>query len=145
MRSFFDTSVLIPVFAKDHIHHNASKAAFLQASGGERSCSAHTLAEFYSTFTRLPGKHRLDSNEVLLFIGDLLEQLSIVALTAEEYVAAIQEAAGAGVSGGTIYDALLVRCAIKARADVIYTWNVRHFQQFPEIISCVKAPSEFGC
>jgi predicted nucleic acid-binding protein len=32
--------------------------------------------------------------------------------------------------GGTIYDALLVHCAFKAKAEIIYTWNVKHYGQF---------------
>jgi hypothetical protein len=29
--------------------------------------------------------------------------------------------------GGGIYDAMLAHCAIKAKADAIYTWNARHY------------------
>jgi predicted nucleic acid-binding protein len=88
----------------------------------------------------LPGKFSADSNDVLVSIGEILERVSIVALTAEEYLLAIQAAARDGVTGATIYDALLVRCAMKAQADVIYTWNMKHFQQFPEIRSRVRTP-----
>jgi predicted nucleic acid-binding protein len=76
-------------------------------------------------------------------IGDILERLSIVTLTADEYVLAIQDAASDGVVGATIYDALLARCAIKAQADVIYTWNLRHFERFPEMRSRVRTPGGF--
>ncbi|HEY4951012.1 MAG TPA: PIN domain-containing protein [Candidatus Acidoferrales bacterium] len=140
MRLFFDTSVLIPVYAGEHEHHLASKAAFLQGSHEDRSCSAHTLAEFYSTVTRLPNRHRVDGDKALLFIDNILEHLSVVALTGEEYVSFIQTAARDAIVGGTIYDALLARCAIKAQADVIYTWNPKHFEQFPEISSRVRTP-----
>jgi predicted nucleic acid-binding protein len=140
VRLFFDTSVLIPVYAGEHEHHAASKAAFLRESREERSCSAHSLAEFYSTLTRLPNRHRVDGDKALLFIGDILEHLSVVALTGEEYVSFIQSAARDGIVGGTIYDALLTRCAIKAQADVVYTWKLKHFQQFPEIRSRVRTP-----
>jgi predicted nucleic acid-binding protein len=73
-------------------------------------------------------------------IGEILERVSIVALTADEYVLAIRDAARDGVTGATSYDALLARCAIKSQADVIYTWNLKHFQQFPEIRSRVRTP-----
>jgi predicted nucleic acid-binding protein len=53
----------------------------------------------------------------------------------------MKEAAAANIAGGTIYDALLARCAMKAGAEVIYTWNVRHFQQFSaEISERVRTP-----
>ena len=140
MKLFFDTSVLVPVFLAKHMHHSASKAAFRQGRREDRSCGAHSLTEFYSTLTRLPGKFSADRDDVLISIGEILESVSIVALTAEEYVSAIQDAARDGVGGATIYDALLVRCAIKAQADVVYTWNLKHFQQFPEIRSRVRTP-----
>ena len=140
MKLFFDTSVLVPVFLAKHMHHTASKAAFQQGRREDRSCGAHSLAEFYSTFTGFPNRFSADRNDVLLSIGNILEHLSIVALTTDEYVLAIQEAARDGVAGATIYDALLARCATKAQADVIYTWNVKHFQQFPEIRSRVRTP-----
>jgi len=140
VKLFFDTSVLVPVFLAKHMHHTASKAAFQQGRREDRSCGAHSLAEFYATFTRFPNKLSADSNDVLVSIGEILERVSIVALTAEEYVLAIQEGARDGVAGATIYDALLARCAMKAQADVIYTWNVKHFQQFPEIRSRVRTP-----
>ena len=43
--------------------------------------------------------------------------------------------------GWRIYDALLLQCALKAKADVIYTWNLKHFQQLaPNIASTIKTP-----
>ena len=141
MKLFFDTSVLVPVFLAKHMHHAASKAAFQQGRREDRSCGAHSLAEFYATFTRLSEQvQRLDGNEVLVMIGEILERLSVVALTSDEYASTIQDAARDGVAGATICDALLARCAMKARADVIYTWNLKHFQQFPEIRSRVRTP-----
>ena len=140
MKLFFDTSVLVPVFLTKHVHHPASKAAFQQGRREDRSCGAHSLAEFYATFTGFTNKFSADSDDVLVSIGEILERVSIVALTADEYVLAIQDAARDGVTGATIYDALLARSAIKAQADVIYTWNLKHFQQFPEIRSRVRTP-----
>ncbi len=141
MKSFFDTSVLIPTFLEEHQHHEASLEVFLKASKEHGSCAAHSLAEVYSTITRLPRKQRLSGEQVLLFLEHIRERLRLVTLDAEEYFATLEEAAAAGVVGGTVYDALLARCALKARADILYTWDVRHFQQFgPEITRLVKTP-----
>jgi predicted nucleic acid-binding protein len=39
------------------------------------------------------------------------------------------------------YDALLAQCALKAKADAIYTLNAKHFlRPSPEIGSLVKTP-----
>ena len=141
MSAFFDTSVLIPVFIEDHEHHERSLKAFLGADKTRDYCAAHSLAEVYATMTRLPGRHRLSGEQVLLFLENIRERLALVALSGAECHAAIQEAAEAGIVGGTIYDALIARCALKAKADAVYTWNIRHFEQFgPAIAGRLKTP-----
>jgi predicted nucleic acid-binding protein len=44
MRGFFDTSVLVPVFYGDHVHHQASRALFIQFDKSTGCCGAHSLA-----------------------------------------------------------------------------------------------------
>ena len=121
MRSFFDTSVLVPVFLEEHGHHEASLRAFLKASRQQDCCAAHSLAEVYSTLTRLPGKQRLSGEQVSLFLENIRERLATIALDSGDYTRALQEAALAGIVGGTIYDALIARCALKAKAGILYT------------------------
>lgn len=141
MKWFFDTSVLIPAFIEDHEHHEASLSAFLEADRRSSCCAAHSLAEVYSTLTRLPGRHRLSGEQVLLFLENIRERLTLVTLDPEEYFAAVEEAAAAGIVGGAVYDALLARCALKTHAETIYTWNVKHFQRInSEIARRVKTP-----
>ena len=141
MKWFFDTSVLIPAFLEDHEHHEASLSAFHEADRQSSCCAAHSLAEVYSTLTRLPGRHRLSGEQVLLFLENIRERLTLVTLDPEEYFAAVEEAAAAGIVGGAVYDALLARCALKTHAETIYTWNVKHFQRInSEIARRVKTP-----
>lgn len=130
MKAFFDTSVLIPVFYGDHLQHAASMECFLRFHKKQACCGAHSLAEVYSSLTRMPGKHRISGEQAMLFLSDIRERLTVVSLDAEEYFRAIEGASAAGAVGGTIYDALLVNCALKAKAEIIYTWNVKHYGQF---------------
>lgn len=141
MKAFFDTSVLLPCLQGDHIHHAASLQAFISVNAREGSCAAHSLAELYANATRLPGKNRVKPEQVLLFLGDVRERLSIVGLTPDEYYATLKDAAGVGLMGATIDDALLGACALKSEAEIIYTWNLRHFQQLsPEITQRLRTP-----
>jgi predicted nucleic acid-binding protein len=78
----------------------------------------------------MPGRHRVSSEQVLLFLESIRERLTLITLTGDEYHATIKEAGEAGIFGGAIYDALIARCALKAKAEAIYTWNMRHFEQF---------------
>lgn len=129
MKYFFDTSVLIPVFLEDHEHHEASFDAFVAADRKQGCCAAHSLAELYSAITRLPTRPRLSGEQVALFLESIEQRLTVIALDSQEYFSTIREAAAVGIVGGTLYDALLARCALKAHAETIYTWNVQHFQR----------------
>ena len=53
----------------------------------------------------------------------------------------LTNAGAAGISGGAIYDALIAQCALKAKAQFLYTWNVKHFTRLgPEIANRVREP-----
>jgi len=127
MRWLADTSVLVPVFLPGHIHHQRSFQLFSQATVKSAFCAAHSIAEVYATMTRLPGKQRTSSQQALTFVEMIEKRFSFVALDAEDYLATVREAGVLGIVGGTSYDALIAACAVKARADVLYTWNLGHF------------------
>ena len=129
MNTFFDTSVLVPVFYGDHQHHQSSLALFIAAHPATACCGAHSLAEVYSTLTGMPGKYRVTADQAMLFLGTIQERLGIVALDAEEYAAALASWSRLGIVGGNIYDALLASCALKSRAATIYSWNLRHYSR----------------
>ena len=77
----------------------------------------------------------------MLFLTDIKSRLTLIALTPDETFAAISEYSAMGVVGGAIYDALIARCALKARAEKIFTWNVRHFRQFgPDVEKKLRTP-----
>ena len=141
MKGFFDTSVLVAVFYGDHVHHRASLDLFIQFDKLTGCCGAHSLAEVYSTLTRMPGKHRISAEQAMLFIGNILERLTLVALTGQEYGEALLTSSALGIVGGGIYDALLAHCALKARAETIYTWNTRHYLLCPpEVTQRLRMP-----
>jgi predicted nucleic acid-binding protein len=127
MKGFLDTSVLVAVFYGDHVHHEATLDLFISFEKSTGCCGAHSLAEVYSTLTRMPGRHRISGEQAMLFIGSIQERLSIVALSGDEYAKALERSAANGIVGGGIYDAMLAHCAIKAQAEIIYSWNARHY------------------
>jgi hypothetical protein len=80
-------------------------------------------------------------DQALLFIESIEERIEIISLDGTEYLSMIRAGAAAGIMGGTIYDSLIGRCAIKANAARIYTWNAVHFQRLgPEIAGRVNTP-----
>ena len=141
MKGFCDSSVLVPVFYGDHVHHKASLDLFIQFDKSTGCCGAHSLAEVYSTLTRMPGKHRISAEQAMLFIGSVRDRLSIIALSGDEYVDALQASATLGIVAGGIYDAMLAHCAIKGKAEAIYTWNARHYSLCgPEVVGRLRTP-----
>ena len=141
MRIFFDTSVLVAAALLRHEHHEPSILAFSRASRSSAFCAGHNLAEVYSTLTRYPGKERLSPEQALLALNVVEDRLEIVALDAGEYRAAIRQLAVQGIVGATVYDGLIAACAVKARAEVLYTWNTQHFLRLgPEISRMVRTP-----
>ena len=141
MKAFFDTSVLVPVFYGDHPHHEASIEVFLKFGRRHACCGAHSLAEVYASLTRMPGKHRISGEQAMLFLASIRERLAVIALDDEEYFKAVETFAALGVVGGAIYDALLAGCALKAKAETIYTWNLRHYEQFgPKVSERLRTP-----
>jgi predicted nucleic acid-binding protein len=89
----------------------------------------------------MPFPQRRNASQAMLFVEDVHTRLTLVALTSDEYFAAISEYSAMGVAGGAIYDALIAQCALKAKAQSIYTWNVRHFRQFgPDVEKKLRTP-----
>jgi predicted nucleic acid-binding protein len=141
MKEFFDTSVLVPSFWSEHIHHRASIQRLTAAQKNHSACGVHSLAEVYAVMTALPVKPLIPPEQAVLFIEEICERLTVVALSAEEYPAVIQSVAAAGFSGGRIYDALLLACAAKCKAEIIYTWNLKHFQALaPHAAAKIRTP-----
>jgi len=141
VKRFFDTSVLVAAVLEEHEHHERSFAALSTATPSSACCAAHNLAEAYATLTRYPGKQRLSPDQALLAIEVFEDRLAVVALETREYLAAIRRFATLGITGGTIYDGLIAACALKAKADVLYTWNVGHFLQLgDEVARKVRTP-----
>jgi len=141
VKYFFDTSVLVAAISVDHVHHATSQAVYLSAAKNHSSCAAHSLAELYATLTRLPGKRRMSGEQALLCVEETRTRLTTVTLEESEYCSVINDSAREGIIGGTIYDALIARCALKVKATTIYTWNLAHFRRLGgEIAKRVQTP-----
>ncbi len=141
MSIFFDTSVLIAVFWGGHPGHTESMEIFRQATRDDAFCGIHSLAEVYSNLTAMPLRPTTAPERALLAIEEVRRRCSVVELTEEEYVATIERTAQRGFKSGIIYDALLLRCARKVQADVIYTWDTKHFRFIePELADRIRTP-----
>ncbi|MCW5977312.1 MAG: PIN domain-containing protein [Bryobacteraceae bacterium] len=141
MKDFLDTSVLVAAFYVDHPSHQPSFDLFIRCNKIEACCAMHSLAEVYATLTGMPAPRRAGGDQALLFISNIRERLTLVALDEQEYSYALESSAAAGLHGGAIYDAVLGHCALKAGAETVYTWNTKDFLRLPQAIAArVKRP-----
>jgi predicted nucleic acid-binding protein len=141
VKEFFDTSVLIAAFWRGHPHHEASLKLVSAAKKRKSACAVHTLAEVYATMTALPVKDVIPPEQALLFVEETRDRCTIVSLDEDEYFRTIEQAAARGFVSGRIYDALLLQCAAKVKAETIYTWNLKHFRTIrPDVAGRMRTP-----
>ena len=141
MKEFLDTSVLIAAFWGGHVQHAPSIKLLASADKKRSACGIHTLAEVYAVMTALPVKPAIPPEQVMLFVEEIRKRLTMVSLDEDEYFEAIGNAAQRGFTSGRVYDALLLRCAAKAKAQTIFTWNLKHFRAIaPELGDRMQAP-----
>jgi predicted nucleic acid-binding protein len=145
MRVFFDTSVLIAAVLEQHRDHARAFPALERVQQGTDTgfIAAHSLAEMYAMLTKAPAPFRHAPEHALLSIEEnILDYFNLADVSAGDYPALLREAALSGVQGGTIYDALLLKCASKVKVDQIFTFNLRHFQAVAsrELAAIISAP-----
>lgn len=131
MKVFLDTNVLVSAVIKQHADHERSFVVLERVLAGkdEGSVSAHSLAEMYAVMTKLPAPYRHTPEQALMSIEEnVLKHFKTASLSGADYATLLREAAGTGIQGGTVYDALLLKSAAKSGADRIYTLNLKHFQ-----------------
>src|SRR5579872_999167 len=99
------------------------------------------MAEVYATMTALPLKPAVPPEQALLFVEEIRHRLTTVALDSDEYFQAVRTSADQGLSSGRVYDALLLRCAAKVKARMIYTFDLKHFRAIaPELADRIRTP-----
>lgn len=77
----------------------------------------------------------------MLLLESLREKLSFVALTQAEYWNTLRQCSNNEITGGAVYDALIAQCALKAQAEVLYTWNMAHFTRLGrDVAQRVRTP-----
>lgn len=140
-RYLCDTSCLVAAVCTWHGHHVRTCAEIERRSrdGEDLVLAAHSLAETYAVLTRLPSPHRLRADDAVSLIEMNWGGAPVVYLTATDTWRALREAPRRGIIGGQTYDALIAAAAIKAKASVLLTWNLRNFSQFAGRIG-IRAP-----
>ena len=115
----------------------------IKARSDQGWAATHSLAESYAVLTRLPGASQAPPSVAWQLLSEnVIQNFSLITLSAKEYSKTLEDAATRGIQGGKIYDALLLAAAIKSGVERIYTFNVAHFQSIaaPEYKSASLPP-----
>jgi predicted nucleic acid-binding protein len=141
VKAFFDTSVLIAAVRASDLRHEVSRQLWAQANPQDASCSAHTLAEVYASLTGMRPPNRFRPDQAVLVLNQVRTKLVCITLTVEEVLDVTHRTAALKLPGGIIYDALLMGCARKVKAECIYTWNEKHFRMVaPDLADRIMTP-----
>jgi predicted nucleic acid-binding protein len=144
VKILFDTSVLVAAMVEGHPHHALALPWLqrVQKKSEEGVVAAHTLAELYAVLTRLPVHPRIPpSLAVQLIRTNVLTICRVVALSEDDYIALLDHLANVGITGGAVYDAVLLHTAQKANVDQIVTLNESDFRRvYPALADKVVSP-----
>lgn len=144
MKVLFVTSVLVAALLESHPRHQDAAKSLLEVANGIHSglISTHSIAELYSVLTRLPIQPRITPSIARQVMQrDVLDLLEGISLTPADYIAVINRLAEQHLSGGIIYDALILQAADKAGAERVLTLNAKDFLRIrPEWEARVSEP-----
>lgn len=139
--TFVDTSVVVTASQPLDPNHGrcVARLAAVEQRGG--SCALHSLSEIFAVLTRLPAPYRVPPEAALKIVQSTRQRFSVVTLTPDEHLAAIESFVAEGLSGAMIYDALILACARKVKANRIYTLDLHHFRRIaPDLALRILEP-----
>jgi len=144
MKTLFDTSVLVAAIVEPHPMHNRALPWLQRAKTGELAffVASHTLAELYAVLTTLPIKPMISPSTAWRLIHDNIEiSAKIISLSPSDYQDIIKRVSEFGLSGGIIYDALIVKAAKKSKVERLLTFNINDFKRvWPDGESIITMP-----
>jgi predicted nucleic acid-binding protein len=144
MKTLFDTSVLVAAMVVSHPAHERAFSRLQEVRRKEYKgiVSAHSLAEIYAVVTKLPVQPKVSPrNAKILIDKNVVELFDVVSLDNSDYISLVADLSRNNITGGAVYDALIVKAGLKAGANRIFTLNPKDFKRVcPENANLVLEP-----
>lgn len=144
MKILLDTSVLVAAMVEAHPAHQRALTWLKRViDGPDRGLvAAHSLAELYAVLTRLPVHPRISPTDARRLIRhNILDRLEIGVLSVQDYMEVIDHLSVREITGGSIYDALILRVGVNADVDHVVTLNEGDFRRvYPELAGRIISP-----
>lgn len=125
-----DSSVLIAAFIESHHKHASSLSFLVRAKKKEFQLfvSSHTILEIYSVLTSAPFKPNITPLIAMQLIeNNIKNSAKTIYLTDEDYFNIVNKMSKSNFSGGIVYDAIVVECALKEKIETLFTLNTKDF------------------
>ena len=132
MKYLFDTNILIAALIGTHSQHDPALPWLQKVYRKEIEgyISVHTIAELYAVISRIPDLQTISPEYIVEQIEEeVLNNFEVISLNKEEYLSIIKHLAQIGLTGGIVYDAVIVFAGIKANVDHILSFNAKHFRR----------------
>jgi predicted nucleic acid-binding protein len=114
-----DTSVLVAAFCSWHEQHDEAN----QLTEPGTALVAHCAAECFSVLTRLPPPHRVSAADASAWLARRFQRPWLT-LSPDGYAELLASAPVLGISGGSIYDAI-VACTARESGLQLRSFDVR--------------------
>lgn len=135
MRVFLDTNVLVAASIRQHPHFARADEVMARCVTGadEGIVHAHSLLEFFSAVTQLPGGLAVPPAAVeSLLQGAILPHVRVVRLSAAKVRQVLGRAGRQGLVGGIVYDLYHLVAAEQAEVARFYTFNTQDVRRLAE-------------
>jgi predicted nucleic acid-binding protein len=112
-----DTNVIVAGLLPWHEHYEVASVQLIELlkSRAEIVLPLPVLVESYSVMTRLPPPRRLASKDAIEILNRSFRyRVTLVGLDGNEGWDLIEDIAQRSITGGTVYDGLILACARKA-------------------------------
>ena len=126
-----DSSVIVAALAQWHREHARAQRALERALDGKDGVivPAHALVESFSVLTRMPAPYRVGGADVLQSLRQTFESTRVVTLSSRSIWPVLERVVSLGLSGGIVYDALILESATDGGATKLLTLNARDYDR----------------
>lgn len=145
MKAFLDTNVLVAACVRQHPHFPRADGLMTRCLRGEIEGIVHThsLLEFHSAMTQLPGGLAVPPAQVSTLLEEgVLAHVRLVALPSAAIRAVQRRAGELGLVGGMVYDLFHLAAAEREKVEHFYTFNIAHFRALAsrDFIDRIRSP-----
>lgn len=125
-----DTSCLIALLCDWHDRHPKTLRSYQRYLDRQTRIiiPVHAILECYSVLTRVPPPYRMSAQRAQQLIeGNFAASATIAGTKPNAIWDLLGFLARHNIGGGQVYDAFIAASAAEAGADVLLTWNLKHF------------------